>query len=311
MSDHRSFEDQASDLIEQHLQFLRGKGPEPDLRHLSASQRRAMQERLDLVDALADREPILPPLDEDPVAIRLGLVSDRVDPTTQGTAHHPPGPLATNPVRELLDELESRFDGQVYVDWSPSWAQWRTEDLEPMAQCSVLGDSLALFLSDMPIGDDEPVQLASFLRRYPGVSTVGLVSRDASRAALLTAAACARSIDPVRGWLEPGAFVVTDSLDLTLIRYFERRLPRWDRVAGIAEVLELGDITVDARQVIVEVISAELGTRPRLEHKKRAQQALRAVDPDVLSALVVEVQTGGLTGGELTERLSRLAEAAP
>lgn len=60
-------------LIEDYLKFLRGQGPEPDLSDLPPEQREAAVGQFEIVKALADRDPSLPPLDRDPVARRLGL----------------------------------------------------------------------------------------------------------------------------------------------------------------------------------------------------------------------------------------------
>jgi len=62
------------DLIEEYLRFLRGLGPEPDLSSLPPEQREAIEGQFEIVRALAGRDPALPPLDQDPVARRLGLL---------------------------------------------------------------------------------------------------------------------------------------------------------------------------------------------------------------------------------------------
>src|ERR1700729_4155203 len=309
MSDTHDSDEQLNDIVDRYLRFLRGKGPEPDLGHLTAPQRKAVRARLEIIDALADRGPAVPALNDDPVAMRLGLVPDR-RPGGNGTpqVYAPEPEAAPGPVHRVLDELESRFGGNVVIDLSPAWKQWRTADAAPLAQCSALGDNIALFVTDQTDWDDEPAQLASFLRINPDVSAVALASRDAARAAVFSAAACNQAIDPVRGWVPPGAFIVTDSFDLTLRHYFEQRLPRWDRVAGLAEILETGDIAADALEVVTDEIGAELRTRPRLEHKRRALEALGQVNPAVLSALIVAVQTGTLTDIDLAGRVSALAE---
>lgn len=66
----------SGDLVEDYLRFLRGQGPEPDLSSLPAEQRAAITGQFEIVRALADRDPELPPLDRDPVAVRLGLHAD-------------------------------------------------------------------------------------------------------------------------------------------------------------------------------------------------------------------------------------------
>lgn len=65
-----------SDLVEDYLRFLRGLGPEPDLSGLPPDQQQVIAGQFEIVTALADRDPQLPPLDRDPVARRLGLVDD-------------------------------------------------------------------------------------------------------------------------------------------------------------------------------------------------------------------------------------------
>lgn len=62
-------------LIEEYLQFLRGRGPEPDVSDLPPDRREAIAGQFEIVKALADRDAELPPLAQDPVARRLGLQS--------------------------------------------------------------------------------------------------------------------------------------------------------------------------------------------------------------------------------------------
>ncbi|MEO7262473.1 MAG: hypothetical protein ABI047_14645, partial [Jatrophihabitantaceae bacterium] len=76
--DAADFDDMSSDLVDSYLLFLRGRGPEPDTSNLSSDQRRRLREQFAIVAALADRAPVLAPLDDDPVAIRLGLADPAV-----------------------------------------------------------------------------------------------------------------------------------------------------------------------------------------------------------------------------------------
>lgn len=68
-------------LIEEYQLHLRGQGPEPDLSDLPPDRQAAVREDFRIVRALADRDPELPPIDQDPVAIRLGLVTGTSSPT--------------------------------------------------------------------------------------------------------------------------------------------------------------------------------------------------------------------------------------
>lgn len=60
-------------LIDAHRSHLHGDGPEPDLSGLSPADRTDIRDQFKIIDALTDRGPSLPPIDQDPVAIRLGL----------------------------------------------------------------------------------------------------------------------------------------------------------------------------------------------------------------------------------------------
>lgn len=74
MTNSEELDDPNDALIEEHLQFLRGRGPRPDLSGLPSADREAITGQFEIVTALADRDPELPPLEQDPVALRLGLV---------------------------------------------------------------------------------------------------------------------------------------------------------------------------------------------------------------------------------------------
>jgi hypothetical protein len=314
--DAADFDDVSSDLVDSYLLFLRGRGPEPDLSSLSNDERRRLREQFAIVAALADRAPALPPLESDPVAIRLGLVAPGTQAAATGSRSRPDaaaGPEVadpvTDPVEVALRQLELRFDRQVVVDRSPAWKQWQSAQLSAVAQCSALGDSVALFSAPPAALTAEPAEVAVFLRRYPDISAVCLSTPDARHAVLLTAADANASIDPVRGWLEPGVHTAADLLEVTLGRYFESRLPRWERVAGFTELIDLGDVSADALAVATATLAAARRSRPRLQHKREAVTALKSLDPSSIGGVVADVQSGRLHGTALITRLAALAEA--
>jgi len=74
MSADADLENRHDELIEEYQSFLRGRGPEPDLSDLPPDFQETVREEFRIVNALADRGPDLPPIEQDPVAIRLGLV---------------------------------------------------------------------------------------------------------------------------------------------------------------------------------------------------------------------------------------------
>lgn len=287
------FDDVSSELVDRYLLFLRGRGPEPDTSGLSSDQRRRLAEQFAIVAALADRAPELPPIAEDPVAIRLGLAA-----ATDG-----------DPLQASLRQLELRFDRQVAVDYFPAWSRFQPAGLSALAQCSALGNSVAVFTTPLVPLTGEPGAVAMFLRQHPDISAVCLTTPDASEAVLLTAADANASLDPARGWLEPGVHTAADLLEVTLGRYFEARLPRWERVAALTDLIDLGDVSADAVAVAGTTLAHARRMRPRLQHRRAAVAALKAVEPSAIGDVVADVQAGRLSGNALVSRLSDLAGA--
>lgn len=314
-ADAADFDDVSSDLVDSYLLFLRGRGPEPDLSGLSHDRRRRIREQFAIVAAFADRAPALPPLERDPVAIRLGLAAPddgylAAEPATRSRPRSAEtADAAGDPVTVALRHLELRFDRQVVVDVAPAWKEWPSAGMSAVAQCSALGDSVAVFTAPARALTGEPAGVAVFLRRHPDISAVCLSTPDAREAVLLTAADANASVDPVRGWLEPGVHTAADLLEVTLGRHFEARLPRWERVAGFTDLIDLGDVRADAVAVATTTLAHARRARPRLQHKREAVAALRALDPSSIGGVVADVQAGRLSGPALVTRLAALAEA--
>lgn len=104
-----------ADLIEDYLRFLRGKGPEPDLSDLSPEQRDAITGRFEIVRALADRDPNLPPLERDPVARRLGLhAADEAPQPEPAGVRQPDTETLLGLIRDFLDPDPCQFDHHGY-----------------------------------------------------------------------------------------------------------------------------------------------------------------------------------------------------
>ena len=106
MRDER--EDRIADLVDAQLRYLCGEGPQPDLGNLSESERVEVVEILELVEALADFLPASPPMEQDPVAIQLGLVEERpanVLPFGDG-----------DPIIVSIREVSHRLDGAVHYE---------------------------------------------------------------------------------------------------------------------------------------------------------------------------------------------------
>jgi hypothetical protein len=298
---------QLEDLVEQYLLFLRGRGPEPDLSGLPSDRRTAVREQLKILAALADRYPEPPPFDEDPVAIRLGLV----DHARSERTSEPGGGFVADddPVAVALHDLAFRFGGRVTVDFAPAWAAQTPAGMRPVAQCTALGEVVAVFVADVEGWQHEPGGVAGYLWQCPDVSAVGLASEDAERAVLLTAADASRSVDPVRGWLAPRNPARPEPLGIVLGRHFDGRLPQWERVAELDELLDLGNFGTVAGQASAVQLAEAQRAKPRLAHKREALKVLENLDPSAVATVVVEVQSGRLAGERLVDRVAQLAAA--
>jgi hypothetical protein len=298
-----------NDLVERHLLFLRGRGPEPDLSVLPANHRADVLAQLEIIAALADRDPELPPIEEDRVAIRLGLVdsasADRASmdyPPTYEDAEH------DDPVMISLQDLAFRFNQQVVMDFAPIWMPPAPAGLVPVATCTALGETVAVLLTDVENWAREPENVARFFREHPGVSAVGLVSADAERAVVVTAADAHLSVDPVLGWLEPHSPSVPEPLGIALGRYFDQWLPDWQRVANLDELLGLDDLTVAVAEISSAQLAEAVRSKPRLAYKKESVRALGSLDSSAIAAVVVDVHAGRVAGQDVIDRLARLAE---
>ncbi|MGH3904182.1 MAG: hypothetical protein ACRDTE_08335 [Pseudonocardiaceae bacterium] len=269
-------------------------------------------EQFEIVAALADRDAELPPIEDDPVAIRLGLVeasrSNQID--VDPSASDDDCADGDDPVRISLDDLAFRFNRQITIDFAPAWTPQAPAGMQSVAKCIALGEVVAVFVADVEEWSREPETVAKFFREHPDVSAVALVSRDVERAVVVTAADAHHSVDPVRGWLAPHSPSSPEPLGIALGRHFDRCLPDWERVADLDELLGLGDLTAAASEISSSQVALALRAKPRLEYKKESLQALSAIDSSAIAMVVVEVQSGRLAGDELVDRIARLAEAA-
>lgn len=312
MSREDEFDNVITDLIEQQLLFLRGRGPEPDLSTLPPDYRAAVQEQLKIVSALADRDPESPSIEDDPVARRLGLLGSTTSlhetaPISVVDDHHVPG---DDPVEVALHELAYRFNQQVTVDLVPPWASRVPAGMRPVAQCAALGEMIAVcVVTDVEAWSDTPETVAGFFRLHLDVSAVALVSADAEQSVVVTAADAQYSVDPVRGWLAPHSPAAPEPLGIALGRHIDRCLPEWERVANLDELLALGDLSTAASEISSAQIALALRAKPRLAYKKESLTTLRALDSSAIAAIVVGVQSRRFSGDELVDRVAQLAEA--
>lgn len=307
MTDDEEMENRLDALIEEYQLYLRGQGPEPDLSDLPPRRQETIREQFRIVKALADRRPELPPLEQDPVAIRLGLAGPGVSTSPvllPGTG----GRQATGGefLETSLDEVAFRFQGRVVLESVPAWLPDTPEALQGVAQCSVLAEAVAVFAGDTD-APWLPDRLTRFFNLRPEVSAACVSSPDAERAMVFTPADATRSLDPALGWLDPHRPTTAEPLSLALSRFFEQRLPRWDRVAAADIFATVEGLDTEAATVLDAEIATALRVRPRLEFRKAGQRVLAEIDPARLVSLVVAVQTGERDPDELVEELTEMA----
>ncbi len=296
--------DLSSDMTERYLLFLRGRGPEPDLTELPQELRDAVREQLEIVAALADRGPEPPPVEEDPVAIRLGLVPGPKTPETPPTAGRD---LGYGSVRQVLEDLQFRFGEQIDLEFAPSWEARVPAGMTPVAQSAVFGEIVAVCLAEPGQWLGEPEAVAMFFRESP-ISSLAITSVDGERAVLITAADAQRSVDPVRGWLPPRS-PAPEPLDIALGRHFDQLLPAWDQVVGLDGFLDVADTEATGAEAAEDEWQLALRGKPRLDHKKEGQRWLGEIGSSPIAAMVTAVQERRLVGDELLAELARVSGA--
>ena len=233
MTDNEELENRNDALIEEYLLFLHGRGPEPDLSDLPPSRRDEIREQFKIVKALADRGPELPPLEQDPVARRLGLVGPGASSSAlilPGVRHRDAG--AGDLLEASLDEVAFRFQRRIVIEHAPAWSPDAPQGLRAVAQCAVLAEAVAVFVGDTDARAELPERLTRFFGLHPEVSAACVSSPDAEQAVVFSPADVTRSLNPALGWLDPHRPNSPEPLGLALGRFFEQRLPRWDQVAA-------------------------------------------------------------------------------
>jgi hypothetical protein len=284
-------DDRIAGFVDEQLRYLRGEGPQPDLTGLSDEEQADVVEVLDVVDALADSLPASPPMEEDPVAVRLGLVDG------------PHGLSQTsNPVLVSAEELAYRFGGAVEVE------EVRTGELDrwkPALVCRSLAETVLVVVYDPNGRAPRAADARPLFRDYPHLSAVAFTTPNATSAAVVVPGDSVDRLVPAEGWQAPTE-LMWEPLGIALGRHFDRSMPRWDEVASLPTDELLEDLTGEAAGIVAEKLREVASTRPQLPHKRHARDFVGAVDPGVFLTWVDEVRARQATGEELVSGLSRL-----
>jgi hypothetical protein len=287
------------DVVEAHLRYLRGEGPKPDLSSLSDAERDAVAQMLDLVEAMADSLPPSPPLDEDPVAVRLGLVDQAsLDDAQDGDI---------DPVLVAVDELAFRFNETVEVELATTSSLdsnvWR-----PVVACRSLAELVLVVAVDADRPRPTAVDAHQLFQERPELTAVAFTYRDAAQAAVVTRSESAGRLIPDQGWRDAGT-LRWEPLDIALGRHLDRSIPRWDQVASLPPGDLLEDLAEEAQRIVERELTRVAKTRPQLPHKRHAREFVSSVDAPRFVAWVDAVRARRASGEGLTSEISDLSRA--
>ena len=273
-------EEHLSTLIDVHLRFLRGRGPEPDLTDLGEEDRAEVAQVLKLIEVLADSLPESPPMEEDPVAIQLGLgeVGD----------HQALDIQIPDPVVKDVEDLCSGFGGAVRMDVLANGA---SNGIRDNLVCHSLAEMVivtVLDASDLPQNSRDALTIFT---DHPEVTAVAFSSPDASRATVVTYSQSVGHLIPAGGQIASRE-LEWEPLGIALGRYLERSIPRWEEVRLLPPDDNLDPLVVDVSGVVASELTGVARLRPRLPHKQEARNFVAQIENSLISGWVEAARSG-------------------
>ena len=294
-------DDRIADLVDEQLRYLRGEGPHPDLTGLTDDERAEVLQVIDLVVALADSLPASPPIEEDPVAVRLGLVNTGRWPSTV----QPPDPVVVS-----AKEFAYRFGGAVEVEAAPA-PRGEVGRWQPVLACRSLAEMVLVVVYDAEAGTPTAADARALFHDNPDLSAVAFTTSDATAAAVVTPGESVDRLIPTEGWQTPGR-LTWETLGLALGRHFDRSMPRWDEVTSLPPGDLLEDLAGEAALIVSEKLRNVARTRPHLPHKQHARDFVVALDAGVFVAWVDAVRARRVSSDELVSQVVELCrEVSP
>ena len=283
------------ELIEEYLRFLRYGGPEPDLSDLDDEVSSAAANALRVVEALVDAAPGSPPLEHDPVAIRLGLIRAPVGPPDQATADR------YDPVTAAVADIEHRFS----VACSP--AATDGTEFERRFECrSMVENVLVVVVPDGTTRIAMSAHARSAFALADDLSAVAYTTAAGAESVVLTYAESHRMLDPASGWTETPSVSDGEPLEIAVGRYFERSDPQWGEIKGLDISDVLGGIDADAVAIVQEVKQELASTKPRLDHKKEARVFALGCDDGVFNDWAWRIQRRSASAEDLLAEIRSL-----
>ena len=285
------------ELVEEYLRFLREGGPEPNLSGLEDELSSAAVNALKVMEALVDATPGSPPLERDPVAIRLGLVGAPTGAPVQASADR------DDPVTAAVADVEHRFS----VACTP--AATDGTEFERRFECrSMVENVLVVVVPDGTTRTAMSAHARSAFALAEDLSAVAYTTAAGTESVVLTYAESHRMLDPASGWTETPSVSDGESLEIALGRYLERSDPRWGEIQGLEMSDVLGGIDADVVAIVQEVKQELASTRPRLEHKKEARALALGCDDGIFIDWARRIQRRSASGDDVLAEIHSLIE---
>lgn len=300
-------------LIEEYLRYLRGQGPPPRTEQLSDADRRKHEDIFRLLEAVVDADAIeSPPLEEDPVAVRLGLTEESVAALDRSEGFELRGisglpPTIASSLREVVHQLSGEVE--VFAVTGNGHTPHRRNGLRPIAECRSLGEMILVCSTQLPELSNAPRLAASVFAENPMFSAVVVVSSATNEAVALTYSDCVRAIDPSAGWVDPVLPASPEPLELALGRYLARSLPQWDEVARLDDLLLLSEADQDISRSVQKALTDTLNRNVKIPARKKALTELARLSEESLEAVIREVRELQLSGENLIRRLREISGA--
>jgi len=286
------------EVIEEYLRFLREGGPEPDLSGFEDELSSAAVNVIKVLEALVDATPGSPPLERDPVAIRLGLVGAPTGSPVQAWADR------DDPVTAAVGNVEHRFS----VACTP--AATDGTEFERRFECrSMVENVLVVVVPDGTTRTAMAAHARSAFALAEDLSAVAYTTAAGAESAVLTYAESHRMLDPATGWTDASSVSDGESLEIALGRYLERSDPRWGEIQGLDISDVLGGIDADVVAIVQDVKQDLASTRPRLEHKKEARALALGCDDGVFIDWARRIQRRSASGDDVLAEIRALIEA--
>ncbi|MCH8899416.1 MAG: hypothetical protein IH942_02845 [Acidobacteria bacterium] len=299
-------EERRDELIEEHVRYLRGQGPAPDLSELSEAEAVELRRSFATVDALAGALPLSPPIEEDPVAIRLGLVG----PSTELAESTEPAD-GDHRVADAVSGLSYQFPQSVEVHAVDLALADAADSVVPAFVCQSLAERVMVIVYPRGSEPRPGIQEAlDWLDGDPDLTAVAFTSSDAEEAKVVTYPDCHRQLSPDTGWRDVSDALDWEPLTISLGRHFEQSIMQWDEVMGLDQAGSLDDITSDIPDVIKEERALLASSKPRLPHKRRARDFISTVPDELLEQWMAGVRSEEVTGEELADEIRQRVQAA-